>query len=263
MPDFVYYLLTAAFSIAVFFLGQWVVRKTRRVKTCAAIALALLFAKAVLHHKPAWEAALFPWVNYVYFQSYWLYPIALFFFGIAVPQLPVRWNRFAITFLAFCVFLLSLWNERWMLFPPDDSSANRAAANHQCRQATGHSCAAAACVSLLSRWCVDVTEGEMVRLCRTREKGTHLFNIYRGLVLKSQGRPWRVRILDLTVDELQALGKPAVIGGEGHAVAVSFEGDRVTINDPLREEPISTTLEGLGMSRYFTGSAVLILDNGD
>ncbi|MHC4506727.1 MAG: cysteine peptidase family C39 domain-containing protein, partial [Planctomycetota bacterium] len=188
-----YYLATAALSLVTFAAGFVLGRRSRRAALGAAgVVLGLVVLKAVLHWKPEWEAALFPWADYVYFQSYWLYPTALLFFGLAAGQLPVRWNRAVVALVAATVFAHSLWAGRWMALPPDGSSTRRADARHHCRQSTGYTCVPASCVSLLSRLGIDATEGEMVRLCLTKRGGTAFFNTYRGLVLKLDGRPFDV-----------------------------------------------------------------------
>lgn len=234
-----YYLATAALGLAAFAAGFALARRSRRAALAAAgVVLGLVVLKAVLHWRPEWEAALFPWVDYVYFQGYWLYPTALLFFGLATGQLPVRWNRAVVASVAAAVFAHSLWAGRWMVVPLDDSSTRRADARHHCRQSSGYTCVPAACVSFLSHLGINATEGEMARLCLTRRRGTTFFNTYRGLVLKLDGRPFDVRIVRLDVRALRALGGPAVVAVRfNHAGVVWFEGDRALLSNPLRPEP--------------------------
>lgn len=239
-----HYSLTTAFSIAVFCLGLWIGRKPKRTALATScVALALILAKVTLLFRPDWEAALFPWVDYVYFQSYWLYPPIFFFFGLVPPQLPVRWNRCVVYGVTFCLLSCSLWEGRWMVSPPDESSTQRADENHHCHQTTLHTCAPAACVSMLSHWGVSATEGEMARLCLTRESGTSMFNIYRGLKLKLRDSEYGVKLMKLDASKLRDLGVPAIIIAEGHSVVVRVVGGEVVVNDPLYGSPLRWDLK--------------------
>jgi hypothetical protein len=201
------------------------------------LLLPLLLAKAVLHHRPDWEYALFPWPSYVFVQSWLFYPLGLGCLGLAAGLLPPGRNRKAVTVLACAVLLLSLWTERWMVAEPDGSLAGRAGLDHHCAQTTTWSCGPAACVALLSCLGVEATEGEMARLCRTAPYGgTSLFHIARGLRLKVPGR--EVRIVKGDPEALRARGGPAIVSVyRVHVVAVRFEGLDVIVHDPARPAP--------------------------
>lgn len=196
------------------------------------VLLPLLLGKAVLHHRPDWEYALFPWPSYVYVQSWLFYPLGLGCLGLAAGLLPKGRNRRAVTVLAGMLLLLSLWTERWMVAEPDASLAGRAGKDHHCAQTTSWSCGPAACVSLLSHLGVDATEGEMAALCRTAPYGgTSLFHIARGLRAKLPGREVRI------VKGERARGLAIVSVYRVHVVAVRLDGDRVTVHDPAKHEP--------------------------
>lgn len=259
MVGILFYVGTACFSIGAFVLGAHVGRRSRRaaLSSCA-LAMVLILCLAVLHARPAWEAALFPWCSYVYLQSYWVYPIGLFFLGLAVTQLPAKGNRVAIRALALTLFAGSLWSERWMVLPPDDSSTEAAQPDHHCRQTTSYTCVPAACVSVLSYWGVKSTEGEMVRLCRTRPTGTTLFNAFRGLRLKLRGTRHRVRILAVGEREFTDLRVPVLFcGGGRHAVVMWYDGETVTFVDPSELHSKSRDLAAL--RDQLTGAGVVVL----
>lgn len=233
-----YYAVTAAISAFAFVAGLLVARRgTRAAVAGYAVALVLLLAKAVLNHRPDWEYALFPWPDYIYVQSWLVYPLGLLCLGLAVGLLPRGRNRKAVAVLAGFVFLVSLWTERWVVVEPDDSSRERADAAHHCVQSTGWSCGPACCVSFLSQYGIDATEGEMMRLCRTPSYGgTSLFRIARGLRLKMPGAG--VRIVDGDPATLRAHGGPAIVTvHKVHVVVVRFEGDEVVVNDPAEPGP--------------------------
>jgi hypothetical protein len=233
-----YYAVTAGISAFAFFAGLLVARRgTRAAIAGYAVALALLLAKAVLNHRPDWEYALFPWPDYIYIQSWLVYPLGLLCLGLAVGLLPRGRNRAAVAVLAGFVFLVSLWTERWIVVEPDASSEERADAAHHCVQSTGWSCGPACCVSFLSQYGIDATEGEMMRLCRTPSYGgTSLFRIARGLRAKLGGAD--IRIVDGEPDALRAHGGPAIVTVRRvHVVVVRFEGDEVVVNDPAEPGP--------------------------
>ena len=72
-----YYLLLSLVSVTSFAVGLWIgLRGRRRAIAGFVTLLVLLLCKAVLNHNPDWEFALFPWPDYIYFQSYLMFPLA-------------------------------------------------------------------------------------------------------------------------------------------------------------------------------------------
>ena len=259
MPDSGFYVITTGLSLIAFLVGLGIGLKRRRGAVAAyVILLGVLLFKAILNHNPAWEYALFPHRDYIYFQSYLLYPIALTCLGLAIGLLPRGRNRNAVVVLtAFC-FVVSLWMERWMLIAPDASSQRRAGGDHHCAQSTPYSCGPAACVSLLSYYGIDTTEGVMMALCRTPPNGgTSLFRIWRGLLLRTDANPRQLRIVDGSPEELRRLGVPAIVSdGRLHVVVARFDEDKVVLHDPARERPRVMSFEQY--RRTYDGPAVVI-----
>jgi hypothetical protein len=233
-----FYLCTALGTAVAFVLGWRVGRRGRRAAIAGyVVAVLLLLGKGVLNHRPDWEHALFPWPDWVFFQGWLLYPLGLLCLGLATGLLPRERGRTAVVVLAAFLFLVSLWTERWIVTEPDGSSDARAGADHHCAQSTGHSCGPAACVSLLSYHGVDATEGEMMRLCRTPDRGgTSLFRIRLGLAEKLPGHD--VDIVDGDPDSLRGRGAPAIVSVHRlHVVTVRFDGDAVVVHDPALPAP--------------------------
>ncbi len=260
----VFFILTAFLSVCVFFGGFYAGRASgRKALLCTGAALGLILTKAFLHAKPALEADLFPWVGYVYFQSYWLYPLGMVFFGLAASQLPVKWNRFLVGGIAFCFFGYSLWAERWMVLPIDDSSARTATADHHCQQTTSYTCVPASCVTLLSYWGIHATEGEMARLCRTRGDGTTTFNAFRGIKLKLRAADMRVDIVEMDVKRFCELRKPVLFcDRRGHATVMLYDrGESVVVWDPLMGSKSLMPLSSL--RNAISGAGVVILAGAD
>jgi hypothetical protein len=259
LPETLYYLVTAVLSAAAFAAGLAVGRSGhRRALVAYGVLLALLLFKGALNLRPDWEFALFPWSDYIYFQSYLGFPLGLACLGLAVGLLPRGRNRRAVAVLAAVFFAVSLWTERWILVAPDGSSTQTADGDHHCFQTTSYSCGPAACVSLLSYWGLDATEGEMMRLCRTPPYGgTSLFRICRGLRLKLAGLPFRVGIVHGDPERLRARGVPAIVTvRKVHVVTVQFEDDRVVVHDPAWNRVERLTFDDY--RRRYGGHAVVV-----
>jgi len=224
----------------------------------ALVLLAALILKAVLTHKPAWEAGLFPWSGYLYVQGYWLFAVGGAFFALAAPLLPMPRNRRAIAILAATVLAAGAWDSAWMFGLPEVGEDRHADANHQCRQSTLFTCAPTACVCALSYVGIDTTEREMARLCLTRRAGTTRFNTYRGLVLKLSGTRWRPRMVEIAPEELCRKGSIAVIDEPAvfHAIAVIGTGDGVILHDPLDDGPLHWSPQML--KHAYGGLAIVI-----
>lgn len=258
MPDSVYYFLLAFLSLLFFTLGLLIGRGGRkRAIATYLVLLILLLTKAVLNHNPDWEFALFSWPNYIFFQSWLVYPFGLICLGLAIGLLPPGRNRKAVCVMAAFCFVVSLWTERWIVVEPETSEA-RATANHHCEQTMSYTCGPAACVSLLSYLGVDVSEGEMMRLCKTpRWGGTSLFRICRGLRLKLPRREYDVRIVDGDPAGLRGLGTPAIVSVKKlHVVTVRFEKEHVVVHDPALKRPEQMSYEKY--SDEYGGTAVIV-----
>jgi hypothetical protein len=186
------FLVTNAGGALLAVLCWLVARRSRLAAVAGAVALcAALVLKASLSHRPAWEAALFPWAWYIYLQGYWLFAIGAAFFALAAPLMPLPRNRRAILALSATVLVAGGISTRWMVDLPEVGADRHADALHQCMQSTPFTCAPTSCVCALSCVGIDASEREMARLCLTRKEGTTRFNTYRGLVLKLAGTPWR------------------------------------------------------------------------
>ncbi|MHC4939551.1 MAG: cysteine peptidase family C39 domain-containing protein [Planctomycetota bacterium] len=257
--ELLYYLLLALISATSYGLGRWVGGRGRNAAILGYFALvALLLVKAVLNHNPDWEFGLFPWPDYVFFQSYGVFPLALGCLGLASGLLPPGPNRRAVLILAGFVFLVSLWTERWVVMEPDTSSISTADADHHCLQTTIYSCGPAACVSLLSCWGIEATEGEMMGLCATPAYGgTSLFRICRGLRLKLP-RAYEVKIVDGDPDRLRELGVPAIISvRKVHVITLYWSEAGPIVLDPAHSGPERISMEKV-RERY-GGPAVVVL----
>jgi len=238
VADVASFILTSLLSVLAFAAGRCDSRHSpRQVQGLAAFVLMVLVAKAVLHAHPAWEAQLLPWREYAVLQSYWIWPLALCFFGLIAGHLPRRSaGRGVAVAIAAVVFAASLWSQRWMVVGIDDRSTAIADRDHHCVQTARDSCVPASCVSLLSYWGVAATEGEMARLCIS-QGGTSLFNAYRGLRLKADDHGLRARIVEADLDDIAALGVPVLFGDGAHARVLVPETGLMVVHDPALPHP--------------------------
>ncbi|MBA3709985.1 MAG: hypothetical protein H0W83_14335 [Planctomycetes bacterium] len=224
----------------------------------AGLVLALLVAKSALTQRPAWEAALFPWPWYIYLQGYWIFAIALLFFGTAIPQLPIRWNRVAMVALSLAILAKGAFATWWMIAPEHHGEERFADADHHCTQSTMYTCAPTSCVCALSYLGIPASEAEMATLCLTRTGGTTVFNTYRGLMLKLAGTDYRPRLANVSAEDLTQDGVTAVIDNPDiqHALAVHGRGADVLVHDPLCQAPQSWSAQHLRES--FGGVAIVL-----
>lgn len=90
-----------------------------------------------------------------------------------------------------------------------------------CLQTTPYTCTPASAATLLRVHGIDATESEMAELCLTR-KGTNWMGLFRGLLLKTQGSPWKVEVFDVPAEGTRE-------GVDGPAILVArLPGDQST-----------------------------------
>lgn len=223
----------------------------RHVPVAAAIAvpvlMLLLVLRAVLSRFPAWEWALLPWPGYALVQGFVLYALGVTFFGFAAARLPRRWNRVVVLLVAVGVLSHGMYRHRWMAWPERHGDLRTVDASHQLRQSTHYTCGPAACASAVSYCGVQLSERQMAQLCLTREQGSNLFDLYRGIVLALGDRRYRVSIEDLDADGLLA-GDHLVVAsnvGRGHALCLRTRDGGIVVHDPLDAYPSVWTREML------------------
>jgi len=67
--------------------------------------------------------------------------------------------------------------------------------NGVCLQTSPSSCSAASAATLLHAFGIDATEPEMAEICLTREDGTSMLGVYRGLCRKTERTDLRVNVI--------------------------------------------------------------------
>ncbi len=258
---YVAFVLLAVASLLLGILGGHRVPKRRAPLLLAPFVL-LSVLYAVCRCLPDWEAAIFPWPFYAFWQLQWVYLLGLFTLGCGGAALPVRWNRRVVYALALAIFAWSLRDARWMLQWPRRGSSDPAGAGRVVQQSTGYTCAPSSCAMLLSTWGIPTSEQEMSRLCLcVPEKGTTDFDVYRGLVLASEGRGLHAKVVRAGRENLTRLVRPFILLVDAHAfVVVDVRGAELLVADPLCSRPVTRSIDWA--LRTWNGIAVLLCREG-
>lgn len=147
-------------------------------------------------------AVLMPWSGVVVLALGMPLPLVVLFLTLLWPRLPSA-RRLV---LVVPLLLLTLWLALGSLWgvPPETSPAPPDPQG-VVRQTSEASCSAASAATLLAHVKLPAEERELATLCLTRNTGTPLLGVYRGLRHKTAGTPWRVRVLShASVEQLRA-----------------------------------------------------------
>jgi hypothetical protein len=178
----------------------------RRLKKGAAIALVtaamgLLVAQVFWLADGLWLCRLLPFSN-VPVTGNWALPLA----GLA---LGMTWSRMSGGLLRRLLMLgalagLGLYSVLSPLLHAPPDCRDRWWDGVICHQTRPGTCAPAAAATLLRAHGIEAREGEMARLCLTRDKGTSMHGLYRGLKLKTAGTDRAVAIVGGDIEHLRA-----------------------------------------------------------
>ena len=142
------------------------------------------------------------------------FPLAALLLRFPLPL----WRRILLVSL---LVMLALGTVLATLLRPTPTCANSWDDN-VCLQTQTATCSAAAAATLLHHYGIAADEEEMARLCLTSGRGTTLHGLFRGLLVKTEGTPYRPRIGTTTVADLQSSGHlPAIV-----SVALTAKTDR-------------------------------------
>jgi hypothetical protein len=180
----------------------------RVVAAAALAACAFIVAFVFLLSDSVVLARLLPFPSLIVLGD-WLPPAVALLAGLAwrrVPGRALRKSALVLPLIGVCAFRSyrrvgggppPLGEDRWK--------------QGVCLQTSQTSCSAAAAATLLRAHGIDATEAEMARLCLTREGGTTMHGVYRGLRLKTDGGPWKVEVFRGDVAALRARAGPAIL----------------------------------------------------
>lgn len=252
--------LAITISAGAWFLGGWARHRGRAtVIGILALACALICVKSALYQFPVWEAALFPFVWYIWLQDSWVVFLGVLFLGLAIPQIPEIRNRRALGMLLFMVLVMDGQKTWWMIRPEIHGKEIFPDRDHHLAQSTMHTCAPASCAIALSYVGIQVSERHMAELSFTRENGTTIFNSFRALMLTLEGTPFTAKLQGMSLDDLEKSGQVAVVDFPKmrHAVVLRGVGHGFTVHDPLDIVPQDRTREWV--ANEYGGLALVIV----
>lgn len=213
-------LMACASLIVLHFTVKWTKPMTRRAVTLTGVLAALLI---LAYLRFAWKTALIARVcSYLSLEV----PSSIIVLGNLFPLVAaflagITWTHgygskkrrtvFGATLFALAFFSVV---EPILGQPPrclNEWQSHPAYSFPVCRQTSTYSCTAAAAATLLRMNGIPAEESEMAELCLTRQ-GTTWQGLYRGLKIKTAGHPFRIEIIEGTMEEMQKeLPGPAVI----------------------------------------------------
>ena len=215
-----------ALAAGLFLAGLRIARETsRKTSTLVALlAVSLVFLVAYLRRDNLFLAKILPLSNLVVLGDWLPLPVA-FLAGLAWELVPGRTWRKASLVAPFV--LLTLYAAYGWVFQGTPASQDYWS-DGVCIQTSESSCSAACAATLLRAHGIQTTEAEMAALCFTRQSGTTMTGLYRGLKLKTKGTPWKAKVFFCSVDDLRASGyMPAIlkVGIAGGASDPKYEQD--------------------------------------
>ena len=206
--DASYFALNIAFLSVAAALAMRFARAPRHIWLPAAVVSALLaLGRAYLAHRPEIEVAIFSWRDYPYFGSWHLYFVTAVFV-IAARQLPRLRDRKAVLALTAVVMFYVLGTSAVADFGLGPRPTGGVNPDGVCVQTTGYSCEAAAAVSLLHLYGIEVSEDTMARLSLVTFVGAGVPGIYRGLRVLVEPLGYRVSVRRLDWEGVAQLRLP-------------------------------------------------------
>jgi len=202
-------LMLAAAAVA-FFVGQRLSRATRP-RTATVLALlpcAFIVCFALLVRDHLLLTRLIPSSAAIIYGNP-LPPAVALLCGIGCHRMPRRAWRKGVLLLPLA--LLCLYQSYGLLLmgrpPPLDDRWK----DGVCRQTSLASCSAAAAATLLRAYGIGATETEMAEVCLTRQGGTPMLGLYRGLKLKAAGSGMGVQAFRSDIASLRAEAGPVIL----------------------------------------------------
>lgn len=224
-------------------------------------------------------ARLLPWEGVAVLGRATL-PEAALLCGLFAPALRAAAGRRAAPLVAVVLTLSAYQSLRPLVGAPPETGPARWS-GRVCLQTSEATCSASSAATMLAHAGIATSEPELARLCLTRETGTPMLGVYRGLRRKARGTGVHVAVFtsaDVAALKLAAERGPVLISvgldrwprhpvdaryerewgwtpGRRHAVVVLgfLPGGRVEVGDPAvgrevwKEESLSVLWHGEGL----------------
>jgi len=139
----------------------------------------------------------------------WLPPAVALLAGLAWRRMPGGpWRKAVLVVPLVAICGLRSYGRLFGDVPPLGQARWKAGV---CRQTSQASCSPAAAATLLAARGIDATEAEMAALCLTRDAGTSMLGLYRGLKLKTRGTRWDVEAFRGDIESLRREPGPVIL----------------------------------------------------
>lgn len=192
-------------AVAGYWIARWIGFSAAVMLAGAVTAMMLIFAQYL--SDSVWVAQVVPARMLLVFGN-WLPLLAGMLAGVGWVISPRRaWGKAVILgVLVACALYLPY---RWLF--EEHPAARNVWLGSLCLQTTNATCGAAAAATLLNSVGIASNESEMTRLCFTTWRGTPLHGVIGGLARKTEGTPWRVKVMKTDLKSLLQLGRPAIL----------------------------------------------------
>lgn len=231
----------AAAMIAATLVGHWLGGGSARGTRPVAIAAVVLMVAGPLGRlRPDLALRLLPVEVLVFAEVTAVAIPAALLFAMAARQIPKAGDRRALRLLPLVCAIFFVNAGLWMVRPPVPEMRSSHYADGVCRQSTDYTCVAASLVTVLQKYGIETSEGEMARLSYTGVgQGTTDTRAVLALQRKLAGQPLDARYEPMDYARLQQVGLPCLVPLKwgyfvSHMVAVLEVGDdAVVLGDPL------------------------------
>ncbi len=178
----------------------WLTRNiTKREATAVGVVVALLI---ICYLRFIWKSSVLaeylPYSSIVVLSN-WFPPAAAFLAGITWTH--GYGSKLRRVLFGGILFATSCWSVASPILGKPPVCKNVWDTDWVCRQTSRYTCTPASAAMLLSWYKIPAEESEMAELCLTR-KGTTWQGLFRGLTIKTLGKPFRVRVVECEWDEL-------------------------------------------------------------
>lgn len=189
-------------SAALFVAGWRVGNRTGRVAFYAVsvAAVAALTVYAVRLHDSVLLTRLMP-VAVLPAIGRVMFPMAAFVAGLTAARIRAPWWRRILAPLPLILVAGHFTFDRFLDPPPQCDAPSWV--EGVCMQTHPATCGPAGAATLLREHGIEGSERELAALCLTRSDGTTMHGLYRGLLVKTRGTPWRPEAFAGSLDVLR------------------------------------------------------------
>lgn len=208
----VWFIVMAVLAAAAFAVGLWAGRGgVWRARLWLAGSLVLLLACSWLNRRPDVALQIIRPGMLSYLEGIYATPVFMLILGIAWMR-GTRLRQRGLTILAVCIgIFFFLHGGLWMLQSTPLSALANDTSNGMILQTQDFSCVPASCATALNAIGIPSTEAQMAELTQTRSgSGATLVRAVDGLSQRLADTPWKVELIETTLDSFDELPLPAL-----------------------------------------------------